>query len=50
MIVANLIKYAVGFIMPMVLVRMLSQNDYGTYQQMILISNWAPILLHIISC
>jgi O-antigen/teichoic acid export membrane protein len=38
LIVANLIKYAVGFVMPMVLVRMLSQNDYGTYQQMILIA------------
>jgi O-antigen/teichoic acid export membrane protein len=41
LVVANLIKYAVGFIMPMVLVRMLSQNDYGSYQQMILISTAA---------
>lgn len=37
MIVANLIKYAVGFIMPMVLVRFLSQSDYGSYQQLVLI-------------
>lgn len=37
LIVANLVKYAVGFVMPMVLVRMLSQSEYGTYQQMILI-------------
>ncbi|MEC5216181.1 O-antigen/teichoic acid export membrane protein [Actimicrobium sp. GrIS 1.19] len=41
LVVANLIKYAVGFIMPMVLVRMLSQADYGSYQQMILISTAA---------
>jgi len=38
LILANLIKYSVGFIMPMVLVRMLSQTDYGTYQQLVLIS------------
>jgi O-antigen/teichoic acid export membrane protein len=37
LIVANLIKYAVGFVMPMVLVRMLSRTDYGTYQQLALI-------------
>ncbi|HJW56713.1 MAG TPA: oligosaccharide flippase family protein [Burkholderiaceae bacterium] len=37
LIVANLVKYAVGFIMPMVLVRLLSQSDYGSYQQLILI-------------
>jgi O-antigen/teichoic acid export membrane protein len=37
LIVANLIKYAVGFVMPMVLVRMLSRHDYGTYQQLNLI-------------
>ncbi len=41
LVVANLIKYAVAFIMPMVLVRMLTQNDYGSYQQMILISTAA---------
>ena len=41
LIVANLIKYAVGFVMPMVLVRMLSQTDYGTYQQLVLIGNAA---------
>lgn len=39
LVVANLVKYAVGFAMPMVLVRILSQNDYGSYQQMILIGN-----------
>ncbi len=38
---ANLIKYAVGFAMPMVLVRVLSQGDYGTYQQLVLVSNAA---------
>ncbi|RTL57976.1 MAG: hypothetical protein EKK46_01360 [Rhodocyclaceae bacterium] len=41
LIVANLVKYAVGFIMPMVLVRLLSKGDYGSYQQMILISTAA---------
>lgn len=39
LVCANLIKYAVGFVMPMVLVRLLSQHDYGSYQQMILIGN-----------
>jgi O-antigen/teichoic acid export membrane protein len=37
LIVANLIKYAVGFVLPMVLVRLLTKSDYGSYQQMILI-------------
>lgn len=37
LIAANLIKYAVGFVMPMVLVRLLSKHDYGTYQQLALL-------------
>lgn len=37
LVIANLVKYAVGFVMPMVLVRLLTQHDYGSYQQMILI-------------
>ena len=37
LVIANLIKYAVGFVMPMVLVRMLNPTDYGTYQQLSLI-------------
>lgn len=41
LILANLIKYAVGFVMPMVLVRLLSQSDYGTYQQLVLVGNTA---------
>lgn len=41
LIVANFIKYAVGFVLPIVLVRMLSQSEYGTYQQMILIGTAA---------
>jgi O-antigen/teichoic acid export membrane protein len=41
LIIANMVKFSVGFIMPMVLVRLLSQNDYGTYQQMVLVSNTA---------
>ncbi|TFW09437.1 hypothetical protein E4K72_06015 [Oxalobacteraceae bacterium OM1] len=45
LIVANLIKYAVGFVMPMVLVRLLTQSDYGTYQQMILLGTAATGVL-----
>lgn len=41
LIIANFIKYAVAFVMPMVLVRMLSQTDYGTYQQLSLVSTTA---------
>jgi len=37
LIAANFVKYAVGFVMPMVLVRMLSKQDYGTLQQLQLI-------------
>lgn len=37
LIVANLIKYAVGFLMPIVLVRLLDQHDYGSYQQLLLV-------------
>jgi O-antigen/teichoic acid export membrane protein len=45
LIVANLIKYAVGFVMPMVLVRMLSRSDYGTYQQLNLIGTMGVAIL-----
>lgn len=45
LIVANFIKYAVGFVMPMVLVRLLSQSDYGTYQQLQLVNNIASAIL-----
>lgn len=41
LIVANLFKYSIGFVLPMVLVRLLSQNDYGTYQQLLLIGSTA---------
>jgi O-antigen/teichoic acid export membrane protein len=41
LILANLIKYSIGFVLPMVLVRMLSQTDYGTYQQLNLVSTAA---------
>lgn len=37
LIAANFVKYAVGFVMPMVLVRMLDKEDYGTLQQLQLI-------------
>ncbi len=42
---ANLIKYAVGFITPMVLVRMLNRADYGTYQQLALIGSLGIAIL-----
>jgi len=45
LIIANLIKYAVGFIMPMVLVRMLDRHDYGTYQQLNLIGTMGIAIL-----
>src|SRR5437660_1517769 len=41
LILANALKYAVGFALPMVLVRHLTQADYGTYQQLSLIANFA---------
>lgn len=41
LIAANFLKYAIGFILPMVLVRFLSQDDYGTYQQLSLVSSAA---------
>lgn len=37
LIAANFVKYAVGFIMPMLLVRMLTKEDYGTLQQITLV-------------
>jgi len=45
LIAANIIKFAIGIFMPMILVRMLTHADYGTYQQMVLISNAAVSLL-----
>ncbi len=45
LIIANLIKYAVGFVMPMVLVRMLSRTDYGTYQQLALLGTLGIAIL-----
>src|SRR5690242_7196159 len=37
LIVANLVKYAIGFMVPIALVRVLSQREYGSYQQLLLI-------------
>jgi O-antigen/teichoic acid export membrane protein len=42
---ANLIKYAVGFTLPMLMVRLLTKNDYGTYQQLLLVNSMALGLL-----
>lgn len=44
LIVANAFKYAIGFVMPLVLVRLLSREDYGTYQQLLLIGSVATTL------
>ena len=41
LILANAIKYAVGFILPMVLVRLLTKEEYGTYTQLSLVSSIA---------
>jgi O-antigen/teichoic acid export membrane protein len=45
LIVGNLFKYAVGFVLPMVLVRFLSQYDYGTYQQLNLVATFGTNLM-----
>ena len=45
LIAANLTKYAVGFVLPMVLVRLLTRDDYGTYQQLVLIGNIANAVM-----
>lgn len=39
LILANALKYLVGFVLPMVLVRLLSREDYGTWQQLTLLAN-----------
>jgi O-antigen/teichoic acid export membrane protein len=45
LIIGNVFKYAVGFILPMVLVRFLSQYDYGTYQQLTLVATFCTNLM-----
>jgi len=45
LVASNLIKYAVGFVMPMVLVRMLTRTDYGTYQQLALLATIGTAIL-----
>src|SRR5438128_588793 len=45
LITANFIKYAVGFVLPMLMVRVLNQSDYGTYQQLLLVNSMALGLL-----
>lgn len=42
---ANLVKYAVGFTLPLLMVRLLSKNDYGTYQLLLLVNSMALGLL-----
>jgi O-antigen/teichoic acid export membrane protein len=45
LVIANFVKFGIGIVMPMILVRMLTHSDYGTYQQMVLISTTAVALL-----
>lgn len=45
LVAANIAKFAIGIIMPMILVRMLSHSDYGSYQQLVLVSYVAVTLL-----
>lgn len=41
LIALNGFKYAVGFIVPAILVRLLTKEDYGTYQQLLLLGTAA---------
>jgi O-antigen/teichoic acid export membrane protein len=45
LVAANVAKFAIGIVMPMILVRMLSHSDYGSYQQMVLVSYVGVTLL-----
>ena len=45
LITANALKYFVGFALPMVLVRLLSKQEYGTYQQLSLVASIATGIL-----
>jgi O-antigen/teichoic acid export membrane protein len=45
LILANIIKFAIGIVMPMLLVRMLTPSDYGTYQQITLVGTSTVALL-----
>jgi O-antigen/teichoic acid export membrane protein len=45
LILANTLKYGVAFVLPMALVRLMSQAEYGTYQQLALIANVAGGLM-----
>lgn len=39
LIIANTLKYGVAFVLPMLLVRLMSQGEYGTYRQLTLIAS-----------
>lgn len=45
LIIANAAKYAVGFVLPMVVVRFLTRSEYGTYQQLSLVSTFASYVM-----
>ncbi|NOY61566.1 MAG: oligosaccharide flippase family protein, partial [Gammaproteobacteria bacterium] len=45
LIALNLFKYGIGFLLPVYLVRALTQEEYGTYQQLLLIGTTAAGLM-----
>lgn len=45
LVTANIVKFAIGIVTPIMLVRLLSHSDYGSYQQMVLVSTAAVALL-----
>jgi len=45
LIIANIVKFAIGVVLPMSLVRFLTPDEYGTYQQLNLIGTVAASLM-----
>jgi len=45
LIIANIMKFAIGVVLPMSLVRLLNPSEYGTYQQLNLIGTVAASLM-----
>jgi len=45
LIIANIVKFAIGVVLPMSLVRLLTPDEYGTYQQLNLIGTVAASLM-----
>ena len=47
LIALNVVKYAIGFLIPIFLVRWLSKDEYGTYQQLLLIGSAMVGVMHL---